>query len=155
MVFGPFGEFGAVYVFFVLQKIKEKYFSFQGGDLASVGLSNCATKLCVKLYTGPPKYYFFFRKKLCVKCNLTGIITLHSFGVVCYCVHITERNTMPQMSKQAYNNLMQASRKYATVTYSICVPPKPRIYFKSKQALLAYKRKHNIAKFYCTIHHQF
>ena len=94
MVFGPFGEFGSVYVFFVLQKIKEKYFSFQGGDLASVGLSNCATKLCVKLYTGPPKYYFFFRKKLCVKCNLTGIITLHSFGVVCYCVHITERNTM-------------------------------------------------------------
>ena len=62
MVFGPFGEFGAVYVFFVLQKIKEKYFSFQGGDLASVGLSNCATKLCVKLYTGPPKYYFFFEK---------------------------------------------------------------------------------------------
>ena len=64
-------------------------------------------------------------------------------------------NTMPQMSKQAYRNLMQASRKYATVTYSICVPPKPRIYFKSKQALLAYKKKHNIAKFYCTIHHQF
>jgi hypothetical protein len=62
---------------------------------------------------------------------------------------------MPQMSKQAYQNLMQASRKYATVTYSIKVPPKPRIYFKSKQALLAYKKKHNIAKFYCTIHHQF
>ena len=62
---------------------------------------------------------------------------------------------MPQMSKQAYQNLMQASRKYARVTYSICVPPKPRIYFKSRQAMYAYKRKHNIAKFYCTIHHQF
>ena len=48
---------------------------------------------------------------------------------------------MPQMSKQAYQNLMQASRKYATVTYSIKVPPKPRIYFKSRQALLAYKKK--------------
>ena len=54
-----FGQFGSVCVFFVLQKIKEKYFSFQGGDLASVGLSNCATKLCVKLYTGPPNYFFF------------------------------------------------------------------------------------------------
>jgi len=62
---------------------------------------------------------------------------------------------MSQMSKQAYQNLMQASRKYATVTYSIKVPPKPRIYFATRQALLAYKKKHNIAKFYCTIHHQF
>ena len=62
---------------------------------------------------------------------------------------------MPQMSKQAYNNLQQASRKYATVTYSVRLPDQPRIYFKSKQALLRYKRKHNIAKFYCTIHHQF
>ena len=47
---------------------------------------------------------------------------------------------MPQMSKQAYQNLMQASRKYATVTYSVRVPNKPRIYFKSRQALLAYKK---------------
>ena len=62
---------------------------------------------------------------------------------------------MPQMSKQAYQNLVQASRKYATVMCSIKVPPKPRIYFKSRQAMYAYKRKHNIAKFYCTIHHQF
>ena len=62
---------------------------------------------------------------------------------------------MPQMSKQAYQNLMQASRKYACVTYSIKVPYKPRIYFKSKQSMLAYKRKHNIALIYCTTHYQF
>ena len=62
---------------------------------------------------------------------------------------------MPQMSKQAYQNLMQASRKCATVTYSIKVPPKPRMYFATRASMLAYKRKHNIAKFYCTIHHQF
>jgi len=62
---------------------------------------------------------------------------------------------MPIMSKQAYQNLMQSSRKYATVTYSVCLPNKPRMYFKSKQALLAYKKKHDIAKFYCTVHHQF
>ena len=62
---------------------------------------------------------------------------------------------MPQMSKQAYQNLMQASRKYATVTYSIKVPYKPRQYFATRQSMLAYKKKHNIAKFYCTIHHQF
>ena len=59
------------------------------------------------------------------------------------------------MSKQAYRNLMQASRKYARVTYSIRLPNKPRQYFATKQALLAYKKKHNIAKFYCTVHHQF
>ena len=58
-VLGVFGRFGSAYVFPVCQKIKEKYFSFLGGDLASVGLSNCATKLCVKLYTGPPNYFFF------------------------------------------------------------------------------------------------
>ena len=46
---------------------------------------------------------------------------------------------MPQISKQAYQNLMQASRKYATVTYSIRLPNKPRIYFKSKQACLDLK----------------
>jgi len=62
---------------------------------------------------------------------------------------------MPQMSNQAYQNLMQASRKYATVTYSIRVPNRPRQYFKSKQSMLAYKAKHRIAKFYCTTHHQF
>ncbi len=62
---------------------------------------------------------------------------------------------MPQMSKQAYRNLVQASRKYARVTYSIKLPHKPRQYFATRQALLAHKRKHNIAKFYCTIHHQF
>jgi len=62
---------------------------------------------------------------------------------------------MPIMSKQAYQNLMQSSRKYATVTYSVRLPNKPRMYFKSKQALLAYKKKHDIAKFYCTVHHQF
>ena len=94
-----------------------------------------------------------------VKCNLSHIITLKlTLTVTCSVLllkHNKGVNHMPQMSKQAYRNLMQASRKYATVTYSIKVPPKPRIYFKSKQALLAYKKKHNIAKFYCTIHHQF
>ena len=55
---GAFGRFGSACVFPVCQKIKEKYFSFLGGDLASVGLSNCATKLCVNLYTGPPNYFF-------------------------------------------------------------------------------------------------
>ena len=140
---------------FKLQKIKKKYLTFRGGDLASVGLSNCATKLVVKLYTGPPKYYFFFRKKLCVKCNLTDIITLYSSSVVCYCVCITGRNTMPQMSKQAYNNLMQLSRKLATVSYSIKLPYKPRIHFKSKQAMLRYKAQHNIALIHCTTHHKF
>ena len=59
------------------------------------------------------------------------------------------------MSKQAYQNLIQAIRKYATVTYSVRLPNKPRKYFATKQALLAYKKKHNIAKFYCTVHHQF
>ena len=55
-----FGRFGSAYVFPVCQKIKEKYFSFLGGDLASVGLSNCATKLVVKLYTESLRNYFFF-----------------------------------------------------------------------------------------------
>ena len=62
---------------------------------------------------------------------------------------------MPQMSRQASRNLVQASLKDAPVTYSIKLPHKPRQYFATRQALLAYKRKHNIAKFYCTIHHQF
>ena len=62
---------------------------------------------------------------------------------------------MPQMSKQAYHNLMQASRKYATVTYSIKVPRQPIKYFATKQSMLAYKKKHNIALIYCTTHHKF
>ena len=62
---------------------------------------------------------------------------------------------MPILSKQAYRNLMQLSRKYATVTYSIKVPYKPRQYFATKQSMLAYKKKHNIALIYCTTHHQF
>ena len=62
---------------------------------------------------------------------------------------------MPQMSKQAYRNLVQSSRKYATVTHSIKVPYKPRQYFATKQSMLAYKKKHNIALIYCTTHHQF
>ena len=94
-----------------------------------------------------------------VKCNLGHVITLKTTLTPIRYMLILEHNKgvnhMPIMSRQAYRNLMQASRKYATVTYSVKVPPKPRIYFKSKQAMLAYKRKHNIAKFYCTIHHQF
>ena len=62
---------------------------------------------------------------------------------------------MPQMSKQAYQNLMQASRQCATVTYSIKVPYKPIKYFTTRSNMLAYKRKHNIALIYCTTHHQF
>ena len=62
---------------------------------------------------------------------------------------------MPILSKQAYRNLMQASRKYARVTYSIKVPYKPRQYFATRQSMLAYKKKHNIALIYCTTHHQF
>ena len=62
---------------------------------------------------------------------------------------------MPQMSKQAYQNLMQASRKYATVTYSIKAPRKPIKHFTTKQSMLAYKHKHDIALIYCTTHHQF
>ena len=62
---------------------------------------------------------------------------------------------MPILSKQAYRNLMQLSRKYARVTYSIKVPYKPRQYFATKQSMLAYKKKHNIALIYCTTHHQF
>ena len=62
---------------------------------------------------------------------------------------------MPILSKQAYRNLMQLSRKYATVTYSIKVPYKPRQYFTTRSNMLAYKKKHNIALIYCTTHHQF
>ena len=58
-VLGWFGRFGSAYVFPVCQKIKEKYLTFRGGDLASVGLSNCAVGFCVNLYTGPPKIIFF------------------------------------------------------------------------------------------------
>ena len=62
---------------------------------------------------------------------------------------------MPQMSRQAYRNLVQASRKYATVTHSIKVPNKPIKYFTTRARMLAYKRKHNIALIYCTSHYQF
>ena len=61
---------------------------------------------------------------------------------------------MPQMSKQAYRNLM-SSRKYATVTYSIKAPYKPIKYFTTRARMLAYKRKHRIALIYCTSHYQF
>ena len=62
---------------------------------------------------------------------------------------------MPQMSKQAYRNLVQASRKYATVTHYIKAPRKPIKYFTTRSNMLAYKKKHNIALIYCTTHHQF
>ena len=61
---------------------------------------------------------------------------------------------MPQMSKQAYQNLM-SSRKYATVTHYIKAPRKPIKYFTTRSNMLAYKRKHNIALIYCTSHYQF
>ena len=62
---------------------------------------------------------------------------------------------MPQMSKQAYRNLVQASRKYATVTHYIKVPHKPAKYFTTRSRMLANKKKHRIALIYCTTHHQF
>ena len=62
---------------------------------------------------------------------------------------------MPQMSRQAYQNLMQASRKYARVTHYIKAPRKPAKYFTTRSSMLAYKRKHGIALIYCTTHHQF
>ena len=62
---------------------------------------------------------------------------------------------MPQMSRQAYQNLMQSSRKYARVTLSIRVPYRPVKYFTTRARMLAYKRKHRIALIYCTTHHQF
>ena len=62
---------------------------------------------------------------------------------------------MPQMSKQAYRNLM-SSRKYAKqVTHYIKVPRKPAKYFTTRSNMLAYKKKHNIALIYCTTHYQF
>jgi hypothetical protein len=62
---------------------------------------------------------------------------------------------MPQMSKQAYQNLM-SSRKYAKqVTHSIKVPYKPAKYFTTRASMLAYKHKHNIALIYCTTRYQF
>ena len=62
---------------------------------------------------------------------------------------------MPQMSRQAYRNLAQSSRKYATVTHSIRVPYRPVKYFTTRASMLAYKKKHGIALIYCTTHHQF
>ena len=138
---------GLVYQKIKLQKIKEKYLSFQGGDLVPIALLICCLVFLFYMRAGP-KIFF-------VKCNPSLVITLYSLMMVCYCVCITERNTMPQMSKQAYHNLMQASRKYATVTYSIKLPYKPRQYFKSKQAMLHYKAQHNIALIHCTTHHKF
>ena len=62
---------------------------------------------------------------------------------------------MPQMSKQAYRNLM-SSRKYAKqVRHYIKAPRKPAKYFTTRSNMLAYKRKHNIALIYCTTHYQF
>ena len=62
---------------------------------------------------------------------------------------------MPQMSRQAYRNLM-SSRKYAKqVTHYIKEPYKPIKYFTTRARMLAYKRKHNIALIYCTTHYQF
>ena len=62
---------------------------------------------------------------------------------------------MPQMSRQAYRNLM-SSRKYAKqVTHYIKAPRKPAKYFTTRSRMLAYKRKHNIALIYCTTHYQF
>ena len=136
-----------VYQKIKLQKIKEKYLGFQGGDLTPICLLICCLGFLIYIWSGP-KIFF-------VKCNPSLIITLYSQPTVCYCVCTTERNTMPQMSKQAYNNLMQASNKYAAVSYSIKLPYKPRQYFKSKQAMLRYKAQHNIALIYCTTHHQF
>ena len=62
---------------------------------------------------------------------------------------------MPQMSKQAYQNLM-SSRKYAKqVTHYIKVPYKPIKYFTTRSNMLAYKKKHNIALFYCRTQYSF
>ena len=62
---------------------------------------------------------------------------------------------MPQMSKQAYQNLM-SSRKYAKqVTHYIKAPYTPVKYFTTRSRMLAYKKKHNIALFYCRTQYQF
>ena len=62
---------------------------------------------------------------------------------------------MPQMSKQAYRNLVQVSRKCARVTHYIKAPRQPIKYFTTRSNMLAYKKKHRIALIYCTTHHQF
>ena len=62
---------------------------------------------------------------------------------------------MPQMSRQAYQNLMSSARKYAKVTHYIKAPYKPVKYFTTRSRMLAYKKKHNIALIYCTTHYQF
>ena len=94
-----------------------------------------------------------------VKCNPTRIITLEPTLTAIRSVLLLEHNqgvrSMPQMSKQAYQNLMQASRKYARVTHSIKVPRQPVKYFTTRPRMLAYKKRHNIALIYCTTHHQF
>ena len=62
---------------------------------------------------------------------------------------------MPQMSRQAYRNLVQVSRQYARVTHSIKAPRQPIKYFTTRSRMLAYKREHNIALIYCTTHYKF
>ena len=62
---------------------------------------------------------------------------------------------MPQMSKQAYQNLMSSARKYAKVTHYIKAPYKPVKYFTTRSNMLAYKKKHNIALFYCRTQYSF
>ena len=68
-----------------LQKIKEKYLTFRGGDLTSVGLSNCAVGFCQNLYTGPPIYFFsrmFFDFDVRVGSVYARARTTHSPGAV-------------------------------------------------------------------------
>ena len=79
--------------FLCYKKLKRSTFHFRVVIWHRWVVKLCYKTLCKIVYR-PTEILFFFRKKLCVKCNLTGIITLHSFGIVCYCVHITERNTM-------------------------------------------------------------
>ena len=98
-------------------------------------------------------------EKFSVKCNPTWIITrrptLTAIRSVLLLEHNQGVNTMPQMSRQAYRNLVQTSRKYARVTHSIKAPRQPVKCFTTRARMLAYKRKHNIALIYCTTHHKF
>ena len=98
-------------------------------------------------------------EKFSVKCNPTWIITRRPTLTAIRSVLLLEHNqgvrTMPQMSRQAYRNLVQASRQCATVTYSIRAPRQPIKYFTTRARMLAYKRKHNIALIYCTTHYKF
>ena len=98
-------------------------------------------------------------KTFSVKCNCDAKITLETLLTAIRSVLLLEHNqgvrSMPQMSKQAYQNLM-SSRKYARqVTHYIKAPYKPVKYFTTRSRMLAYRRKHDIGLIYCTTHYQF